>query len=186
MVRRLRPDSDGSISSLLSEASLGSSLGLVCKWAVALSGATAAALMTEEGGGRRAVAAAGDAPSLAYVTEVMGTVEDLAKSAAIDLGNGLVTAIYPISFPKCDGAKTGALVIVGAEPVLEPAPGPGADEVMASLASQAVLAFELADVRSERDRLLISADREASPATFTTSLSNGCSEPACACRARWL
>ena len=42
----------------------------------------------------------------------------------------------------------------------EVAPEPSTDQVVASLASQAVLAYELASLRSERDVLLISADRE--------------------------
>ena len=147
--------------SLLSEASLGTSLGLVCKWAVQLAGAGAAALLIDEGGGHfHAVATNGDEPSLDRLTELIGTVENLAESAAINLANGMAATIFPISFPRGDGGKTGALVVVGTEPVLEPAPPPGAHEVLASLASQAVLAVELANVRSERDRLLISADRE--------------------------
>ena len=42
----------------------------------------------------------------------------------------------------------------------EVVPEPSTDQVVASLASQAVLAYELASLRSERDVLLISADRE--------------------------
>jgi signal transduction histidine kinase len=38
--------------------------------------------------------------------------------------------------------------------------GPDADDAIGSLATHAILAFELANVRAERDRLLISADRE--------------------------
>jgi PAS domain S-box-containing protein len=143
--------------SLLSDASLGASLELICDWAVDLSDASAAALVINEAGSRRLVASKGDDALLARLAEQVGALEDLSESSTFGLHGGLTGTTFPISFPKADGAKTGALVILGAKQAV---PEPGADEVLASLASQAILAFELANVRSERDRLLISADRE--------------------------
>ena len=103
------------------------------------------------------VASKGDDTLLASLAEQVGGLEVLSESSSFGLRDGLAGTTFPISFPKSDGAKTGALVILGAKQVVAE---PGADEVLASLASQAILAFELANVRSERDRLLISADRE--------------------------
>jgi signal transduction histidine kinase len=103
------------------------------------------------------VATAGDAAVLAYLAEQVGNLENLTESATMSLGDGLTSMAFPISFPSGKGARTGALVVV--EPG-EAGPEPGTDKVLASLASQAVLAYELATVRSERDLLLISADRE--------------------------
>jgi PAS domain S-box-containing protein len=143
--------------SLLSDASLDTSLRLVCEWAVDLSNASAAGLVIDEGGRRSVVATAGDEALLARLTEKLGALGDLIAASSLDLGDGLTGTTFPIAFPKSDGARTGALVILGAN---DAASQPGADEVLASLASQAILAFELATVRSERDRLLISADRE--------------------------
>ena len=143
--------------SLLSDASVGASLELICDRAVDLSDASAAALVIDEAGSRSVVASKGDDTLLASLAEQVGGLEVLSESSSFGLRDGLAGTTFPISFPKSDGAKTGALVILGAKQVVAE---PGADEVLASLASQAILAFELANVRSERDRLLISADRE--------------------------
>ena len=75
----------------------------------------------------------------------------------MSLGDGLTSTTFPISFPQGEGARTGGLIVVEPD---EAAPEPGMDQVLSSLASQAVLVYELASVRSQRDRLLISADRE--------------------------
>ncbi len=143
--------------SLLSEASLSTSLALVCTWAVDLSGASAAALVVDEAGFRSLVATAGDAAVLARLAEQVGNLENLTESATMSLGDGLTSTTFPISFPQGEGARTGGLIVVEPD---EAAPEPGMDQVLSSLASQAVLVYELASVRSQRDRLLISADRE--------------------------
>ena len=83
--------------------------------------------------------------------------DNLTDTSIRTFGDGLTSTTFPISFPKGEDARTGALIVVEPD---EATPEPGTDQVLASLASQAVLAFELASVRSERDLLLISADRE--------------------------
>ena len=143
--------------SLLSEGSLGTSLTLICKWAVDLSNASAAALVVDEAGLRSLVATAGDAAVLGRLAEQVGSLENLTESATMSLGDGLTSTTFPISFPTGEGARTGALAVVDPD---EAVPEPGTEQVLASLASQAVLAYELASVRSQRDLLLISADRE--------------------------
>ena len=143
--------------SLLSEDSLTTSLALICRWALDMSNARAAALVVDEDGGRSLAGTAGDDGVLARLAGKLGTLDDLAHHSTASLGDGLTGTIFPISSPKSDATRTGALVLVATG---EMAPGGGADEVLTSLASQAVLALELANVRSERDRLMISADRE--------------------------
>ncbi len=143
--------------SLLSEASLGASLALVCTWAVDLPSASAAALVVDEAGLRTLLATAGDAAVLGRLADQVGNLENLTKNATMSLGDGLSSTTVPILFAKGQGARTGALVVVEPD---EAAPEPGTDQVLASLAGQAVLAYELATVRSQRDLLLISADRE--------------------------
>ena len=143
--------------SLLSEASLGASLALVCTWAVDLSSASAAALVVDAAGLRTLLATAGDAAVLGRLADQVGNLENLTKNATMSLGDGLSSTTVPILFAKGQGARTGALVVVEPD---EAAPEPGTDQVLASLAGQAVLAYELATVRSQRDLLLISADRE--------------------------
>ncbi len=143
--------------SLLSEASLGASLALVCKWAVDLSEASAAALITEEKGNRHLMVTSGDRSALGLLAKKLDRATELAHNRVTSLGAELVAAPVPISFPEGNGATAGALVIVGRREV---GSEPAADEMLASLASQAILAFELANVRAERDRLLLSADRE--------------------------
>ena len=113
--------------------------------------------MIDEAGRRSLAAAAGDGAVVARLAEQVGNLESLTASATISLGDGLTSTTFPISFPKGEGARTGALVVVLPEEVV---PEPSTDQVVASLASQAVLAYELASLRSERDVLLISADRE--------------------------
>ena len=142
--------------SLLSEDSLTTSLALICRWALDLSNARAAALVVDEDGGRSLAGTAGDDGVLARLAGKLGTLDDLGHHSTASLGDGLTGTIFPISSPKRDATRTGALVLVATG---EMAPG-GADEVLTSLASQAILALELANVRSERDRLMISADRE--------------------------
>jgi PAS domain S-box-containing protein len=143
--------------SLLSEGSLDTSLTLICKWAVDLSNASAAALVIDEIGLRRLAATTGDGGVVARLAQQMTDLDNLTESATVSLGDGLTSTTFPISFPKGEGARTGALVVVVPD---EGVPEPGTDQILTSLASQAVLAYELASVRSERDLLLISADRE--------------------------
>ncbi len=143
--------------SLLSEGSLGTSLSLICEWAVDLSSASAAALVIDETGRRSLAATAGDAAVVARLAKQMSDLDNLTESATVSLGDGLTSTTFPISFPTGEGARTGALVVVELDGGV---PEPATDQVLVSLASQAVLAYELASVRSERDLLLISADRE--------------------------
>jgi PAS domain S-box-containing protein len=143
--------------SLLSDASLETSLTLICKWALDLSRASAAVLVIEDNGRRRLAATSGDSSAVSHLVKNLSQVADLGDNLTTGLGNGLAATTVPITFPKSGGATAGALVIVSSG---QPAAGQAADEILTSLASQAILAFELASVRSERDRLLISADRE--------------------------
>jgi PAS domain S-box-containing protein len=143
--------------SLLSEGSLDRSLTLVCKWALELSNAQAAALVIDESGRRDLAAVAGDGKVLARLALEVNAAGALSGTMAMDVGAGLTASTFRISMPETNTAKTGALVVIGTEGAV---PEPGTEEFLASLASQAVLAFELANVRSERDLLLISADRE--------------------------
>ncbi len=143
--------------SLLSDSSLEASLVLVCEWAVRLANVDAAALVIDQAGQRSVAARAGDGGALAQLADQVGAFQQLTDHSSVSLGGGRKAIAFPISFPKSEQARTGALVIVSPE---GGRPEPAADEVLTSLASQANLAFELANVRSERDRLLISADRE--------------------------
>ena len=143
--------------SLLSEASLDTSLGLICKWAVDLSNASVAALLIDDVGHRSLAAVAGDGAVVARLVQRMSDSDNLTDTSTRTFGDGLTSTTFPISFPKGEDARTGALIVVEPD---EATPEPGTDQVLASLASQAVLAYELASVRSERDLLLISADRE--------------------------
>jgi PAS domain S-box-containing protein len=143
--------------SLLSDASLETSLTLVCKWAVELAGASAVALVATEDRQSHIAAKAGDHKTLTTVVRRLKTVAALVENGTVNLGADLVATTLPFSLPGSSRTRAGALVVVShlGSPLQ-----PSSDEVLASLASQAILSFELADVRSERDRLLISADRE--------------------------
>ncbi len=151
--------------SLLSEASLKSSLNLVCKWAAELAHANAAALVVVQDEHSRVAASHGDRDLLAAVghpDQVATPVKQAIASgkpvtAASNRGAGVHARAFPLTLPGKDGPRAAALVILGEEAALL---GPDADETIGSLATQAILAYELANVRSERDRLLISADRE--------------------------
>jgi PAS domain S-box-containing protein len=151
--------------SLLSEASLDSSLNLVCKWAAELANATAAALVIVDDQRSRLVASAGDRDTLAVISHSDQVVTPVTQAiaagkpatAATNRGAGAHARAFPLALPGKDGPQAAALVIFGEEASQL---GPDANETIGSLATQAILAFELANVRSERDRLLISADRE--------------------------
>jgi PAS domain S-box-containing protein len=143
--------------SLLSEGRLDDQLELICRWAVDLSGADGSAVVLMADPGARVAASAGNTRAVEAVAGDLAATAALGTGEALALVGGLEARAYPISFPRSDAPWTGALVVATA-------PGlraePGLDEVLGSLAHQAVLAFELASVRSERDHLLLSADRE--------------------------
>jgi len=152
--------------SLLSDAPLQASLEVICKWALELSGAAAAVLVVATAEAARTVARMGDEIALAALAaegpESFSRGEGLeTKSlpAPSFPGGSVVARSFPISFPKTKAtARSGALVILC--PAGQAASAEDVDEALSSIASQALLAFELDSVRSERDRLLISADRE--------------------------
>ena len=151
--------------SLLSEASLKRSLNLVCKWTAELANASAAALLVVADGRSRTAASYGDRDALAAVSHPDQVATPVAQAiasgkpatAAANRGAGVHARAFPLTLPGKNGPLPAALVILGEEAANL---GPDADETIGSLATQAILAFELANVRSERDRLLISADRE--------------------------
>ncbi|HTV10336.1 MAG TPA: PAS domain S-box protein [Acidimicrobiales bacterium] len=151
--------------SFLAEGSLGASLELICKWAIDLADAGAALLLLSEGEGAHIAATVGSEAVLAAATPrslrelwALGRAEALSLSRSSGKAATLVARGFPIS-PDGDSRRpSGLLVIIG--PVGQ-APMPAdVEESLASLASQALLALELDRVRSERDTLLISADRE--------------------------
>ena len=74
--------------SLLSEASLGTSLALVCTWAVDPSSASAVALVVDEAGLRSLAATAGEAAVLARLAEQVGNLKNLTENATMSLGDG--------------------------------------------------------------------------------------------------
>ena len=92
---------------MLSEGSLETSLTLICKWAVDLSKASAAALVIDEAGRRNLAATAGDVVVVARLAQQMSHLESLTAGATISLGDGLTSTTFPISFPKGEGARTG-------------------------------------------------------------------------------
>jgi PAS domain S-box-containing protein len=151
--------------SLLSEASLKSSLRLVCKWAAELANVSAAALVVVEGGRSRTAASYGERDALAAVShpdQVATPVTQAIASgrpatAATNRGSGHHARAFPLTLPGKGGPLSAALVLLGEAAANL---GPDADDAIGSLATHAILAFELANVRAERDRLLISADRE--------------------------
>jgi PAS domain S-box-containing protein len=151
--------------SLLSEAALESSLSRLCRWAAELAGAGAAAVILVEEGRARVAARGGlreqllplgplaRVPTLVALAMTEGAPRHGEMSIVGDFG----TTAFPIAFPRREGEWAGALAVL-----VEEGTHLGEDqfEVLAGLASQATLALELATVRAERDRLLISADRE--------------------------
>lgn len=119
---------------MLSESTLESSLGLVCTWAVDLLGARSAEVLVGQGPERQASAG---------------------EPVAHLPGGGQVHRAS-ISRPGARREVGVLLVVMGAERPW----GEHDDQILQSLADSALLALELAAVRDERDRLLISADRE--------------------------
>jgi len=164
--------------SLLSEAPLTASLDLICRWALDISGSSAGLIVVQEDTCYRVQARAGDRAVLEAAEAAVGRlpagrVQSVAEWEA--LFPSLSVHAFPIAMPTENGTGA-ALVLVtdrqhlhgGSTGMARGGAGLG-DRTLAStalaqtvesLANQAVLAFELANVRSQRDRLLISADRE--------------------------
>jgi signal transduction histidine kinase len=150
----------------LSEETLDGSLGLICKWTAELSGAESAVLMVREGDQARAVAWGGTNQGPLAVGQVGEITPILAGALASGAPRGGPTGsaggyakAFPVSLPTDKGSRVraGALVIFGPDSAHL---GREQEEVLSSLAMQATLAFELAHVRSERDRLLPFDDPE--------------------------
>lgn len=143
---------------LLSEGPLETSLGLVCRWASELAGASAAAIVSAQASGTGVLASAGDKEALAALAENLGDKPSLVSGTdEAELGRGFMARSLPIACPKEAEVRQAALVVIGEE---WPDGEPGRTEVLESLAGQAVLALELATVRAERDRMAIAAERE--------------------------
>jgi GGDEF domain-containing protein len=149
----------------LSEQALDVSLRLICKWTAELSGAESAALMVREDDWARVVASEGNSRAPLAVGQMDELTPVLAGALASGAPQGGPTGqpggyakAFPVPLPRDGGprARAGALVIFGPDSVHL---GQDQEEVLSSLATQATLAFELARVRSERDRLLLSEDR---------------------------
>ena len=143
---------------LLSEAPLETSLGLVCRWASELAGASAAAIVSVQGSGIGVLANAGDKEALDALAERLEDSPSLVSGTDdAELGQGFMARSLPIACPKGAEVRQVALVVIGAD---KHGGDPGRTEVLESLAGQAVLALELATVRAERDRMAIAAERE--------------------------
>jgi len=148
---------------LLSGAPLEEPLELVCKWAVELSSASAAALVLADEDNPRILASSGAEGALAAVRERLDVLLKLPETEWLALGPGLTATAFPIvahvhgPSPVDIASSNGALVTVATTGEAE---GLGADEIVSSLATQAVLAVEAASLRAQRERALISADRE--------------------------
>jgi diguanylate cyclase (GGDEF)-like protein len=150
----------------LSEEPLGVSLALICKWTADLSGAESATLMVREDQEARVIASEGssrDRLAVGHVGELTpimaGALASGAPRGGPTGGSGGYAKAFPVSLPtdNTSRARSGALVIFGPDSVHL---GREQEEVLSSLATQAALAFELAYIRSGRDQLLLSDDRE--------------------------
>lgn len=146
---------------LLSESPLEVSLGLVCRRAMELAGARAAALVSVGNSGTGLLASSGDQEALTALANNLRTTRSLVEAAGGSRTASLGTALTALAIPvPCPGAATvrqAALTVVLGED--QPA-RPDRTQVLEPLAGQAVLALELAAVREERDRMAISAERE--------------------------
>ncbi len=151
--------------SLLSEASLTESLTVVCRWANELGGARAATVFLADRGRARIAARAGEregllplgplpqAPTLVAQAMASGRIEQ----GRMSMMPGLAAKAFPIASPGKQDERAGCLVVLSDEVAhLDE----HALDILSGLASQTSLVLELAAVRAERDRLLISADRE--------------------------
>jgi PAS domain S-box-containing protein len=148
---------------LLSDAPLETSLDLICKWAADLSEGNAAALIVGDEDRARVVGRFGDDEVLGVMREALGDLGDIDRPETISLDGDVEARAFPIAFPSAaisfpsDAIAWAALVIARHH---DWPTSLQLDDIVDSLASQAVLAFELSAVRAERDQLLISADRE--------------------------
>jgi PAS domain S-box-containing protein len=151
--------------SLLSEEPLTESLTVLCRWAAELGGGRATAVLLAERGRAQIAARAGEPEDLLPLGPLARTPTLVAQAMAsgrIEQGRmsivpGLAARAFPIASPGKQDERVGCLVVLRDETAhLDE----HALEVLSGLASQASLALELAAVRAERDRLLISADRE--------------------------
>jgi PAS domain S-box-containing protein len=149
--------------SLLSDAPVSTALDLLCKWAVQLLGAQAAAVVVgAPGGPGEVVGRSGDADALGALRR-RGLVGPATKARCLSAGPFDIATV-PLPLPSTGGpnsSSSGARSGVLAAVFPRGAPRePDEAEVLSSLASQAVVALELGHVRAQRDRLLLSADRE--------------------------
>ena len=142
--------------SLLSD-SLEESLSLICKWAAQLSRATVAAVVVPETGRWRAAGHWGDRAELARMGHTLATHTGAGPPDWVTSLPGLDVKTFPVALGD-KGTLAGAALVLAAP--VGWARAHADNEVIASLTSHTALAFELGAVRSERDRLLISADRE--------------------------
>ncbi|MGH9104735.1 MAG: PAS domain-containing sensor histidine kinase [Acidimicrobiales bacterium] len=141
--------------SFLSDAPARVSLDLVCKWAVELSQARAAAVLIGVGDRLTTEGWSGD-PSALRALEAPAPA---GRAPATHIEDGLETRTVALPFQAGSPLplRNGVLAVAW------PRPAPRQEDeqqVLTALATQAVLALELASIRAERDRLLISADRE--------------------------
>jgi PAS domain S-box-containing protein len=146
--------------SLLSDVPLNASLDLVCSWALRLCDAHAALVSIATAEKTSVRGRAGNAEALRALQNKLSREAGPpggTDGKVTNLGGGLEMMVVPVSFPGVQGSGTATLAIAHRDGVER---HPDEETMLASLASQAVLGFELATVRSERDRLLISADRE--------------------------
>lgn len=149
---------------MLSDEPLQSTLELVCKWAADLTGAGSAAVFVSEPPGAHVAASAGTPDHIAALEAAAGVPDLVTQAIATALPQegfvaflpGAAARAYPIGFTPGPGRTAGLLVVAGADGGWED----GQDQLVESLTASAQLAFELDAVRSERNRLLISADRE--------------------------
>ncbi len=149
--------------SLLAEATLEESLTVLCHWAAELGSAQATAVLLAEGGRARVAARSGEEVlPLGVLPRVPTLVAQAIASGVPEHGHmsivpDLAAVALPIVSQGRKDDRAGALVVLRQE-------GSHLDEedvsVLSGLASQASLALELDAVRADRDRLLISADRE--------------------------
>jgi signal transduction histidine kinase len=146
------------------DAALATSLALVCKWAAELFGAPSSVLLVSDNDGTRAAATAGppeDVAAWATLANVPPLVAEAittgtTQEGPLEIFPARQALAFPIGFSAAS-QRAGALVIIagGAEGWAS-----HQDDLLQSLGASALLAFELATVRAERDVLLISADRE--------------------------
>ncbi len=143
--------------SLLSDSSLEHSLDVVCKWAARLSRASATAIVVCQGGRCRMAGHWGDQEVLARLGKNLKELTSAESTNWSEVLSDMSVIAFDVTLAGEERATDASLVLTGPPGWF---PSPADEEVVASLTGQAVLAFELASVRSERDRLLISADRE--------------------------